>query len=314
MQRIKIFLRIFLVVLALLIFAALIAWISYRLGYWHLHPRGNDSIGALFKLEFVLKFYPHINWVHGWAGGMALFTNYPSILFLILLLVYKINPMPTETLLSAAGVFSVLLGGVAVFWLVYFMAKRNWLIALASGIIYLITPSVYAVFGGGGMYPRGFAISLFLLTVTVAISFFYRLWHQKLRKIDYFLIIIFLSLTIVAHPTMGAISLGTITILWFFLNKNYLNSFKQFFKVGIFSFLLSLFYTLPFLLFPRWTPVPIGIYEKMKSQVLSWNKIFYFWGKIDLGVTNWRTLTPFLYPLAFLLFILLIILFCYILI
>lgn len=214
---------------------------SYFLFIWNRYPRGFDATGHLFRLEFVRHFGLGAEWVHSWASGMPLFLLYAHLPYQLLALVSSLFDFSSEVVLTGAAVFAVGVTSFAVFLLVKELVN-NWLIAIASGVLYLTSPSSWGMAFASGLYPRVLALPFFVLSIWLTFKFL-----KDRTRVHFVLTTFFIALTFLLHFFIGAAAF----IVSFLLLVVWMGGLKEKIKTAFLlytpSVLLVVFFILPFI-------------------------------------------------------------------
>jgi uncharacterized membrane protein len=236
---------------------------------------GADTGSYLFTTKFLVNYYlthkalPHIN--PYWYCGFELLHNTPLLVYLPLSLLYLIQRdiLPVSRLFDWLLLISV---GLAMF--VALRPRCGWPGAIFGSVLLALTPLVvYQVLCLGT-----FARILALVFYPIAFWAFSNIIKQERTYLNLVLLVIFLSLSVLAHPTGGAAFLIFLTvylIVWSLVNKQL--SFRTVW-VWMLALLLTLglvaYYLLPFFVERLgWTVVPVEVFKSASfryAELYSW--------------------------------------------
>lgn len=280
--------------------------VSYLLYVWLDYPRGNDAVSHLFKLKFVLDFFPNINWTHTWAGGMPLFALYPALPYILMAIVQRVSGIGIREVLTASAVFfGVGLASFGIYLAVYRITK-SWFTSFAAGLIYLTTPSVWSAAFSGGLYARALALPFVVLALWSGINLWLLERSNRSYKLFFVLTVFFIGLSFMFHFVVGAVALGSVLLLGFFISP----SFGKLVELSKLLFLTILFSAASILpLIVKYPSNPnlesVDFIQRLHYLVTPWSRLFYLVdtnkqlldNQYFLNAPHWLRLTPFILPL-----------------
>ncbi len=305
MERVgKIFSFLLHLIFILLIFA-LAVFTSLLFGFWKEYPSGFDAPGHVFRVSFVARFWPDINWLPVWAQGMPIFTRYSPLAFFILGLLQRVTSFTFQQLITGASVFAVGLGAVGIYLFINELTRLK-LTALAGAAVYVLTPSIWMM-GRTGGYARGYAVPFLILALWAAAMVVRDLIERKERKPPCFLTVLFLGLCFFTHFVVGFFGFALVGfwILGFWRVIRIKRLFLAFVRIFIPAVLITSPMWLPILAFrtPRSEP-GVGSLNWENIKAISWSWLLNFNPAQKISPYDVIKLTPFLYPLVAFLWVL----------
>lgn len=273
--------------------------VSYLLYIWTGYPRGNDAVGHVFKVKVIAEFWPHFNWVHSWGGGMPHFLRYPLLPYLPLAFVHRQTGIEIGLLLTGAGVVAVAVSAIGIYLFVWELTKSR-IASLVSAFIYALTPASWSYAFSWGIYARAFATPFLVLALWSFIRALKK--GEKLDRQAYVLTVVFLAFSFLGHFIVGALSFLLVFLLGLLVVKGLKEKFTVLYRIFIPATLLTAGFSLPF-----WATKPsaqwLGDISEYDRSV-PWADLLYLFDK-EVGINEFylNRLSPFLLPLAILLFL-----------
>ena len=273
-------------------------WISYLLYIWAGYPRGNDVMGHVFKIKTMSFFWPNFNWTHTWGGGMPQFLFYPWLSYPPLALVYSLTHLDIRLILTSAGVLAVCLTGFGIYLFVKEVTK-SFFPSFVSLLIYLLTPASWSYAFSGGIYARAFATPFLVWGIWAFVVYV----NQK-KRFYYLLTTIFLAASFLSHYVVGTFAYLLVFLLSFFIIDGFWNKIRKFLEVFVPSFLLTSYFTIPFL---KASPNTKWLGDISSStKPVTWVELLNIYQKQGQTITFYlnyylNRLSPFIVPLLVLL-------------
>lgn len=260
-------------------------------GTWSDYPSGHDALGHLSKIQYVIKFWPHIDWAYIWYGGIPLFRWYgplPEILAALTSLTTKCSVQFAITVVFFVG---VTLCGIMVYGCVKEYTGKRFESILAS----MLTLSSSILWGWGiigGMYTRITALFFFSASLFFLSKYVKDRLNGKDRRGLYLLFAICVSMTVISHPLIGfAAGLSLAVLVMSTLRRDGLRSTLALYaKISLPIILLSAWFILPFLAgtpgaVTTDNPFSLSVFEKRKTQLFPLNDFLFLLTRIPISYT-----------------------------
>lgn len=145
------------------------------------YPTGYDVVGHLFRVIYLVNYFPHHNWIFVWAGGMHIWLWYPILIYYVTALIGLLGSFSFEISLTIAGVSFMILIFVAFYFLIYEIYQSR-AISLLLTLILICTPAIWSWMLSAGTYGRFPGFPFFILTILMAIRFLKSLWQEQSNK------------------------------------------------------------------------------------------------------------------------------------
>jgi len=228
------------IIIDLSIISAFAAIYSLLLGTWRNYPLGYDAYGHVSEIQFILSYFPHIQWDHQWAGGMPIAAFYFTLPFYLIAAFAKAGGFSIGFALQSMAVLSFILIGIGLYAFVWELTKER-KIALAMTLLSLSCPSLWSGVTPTGMYHR--------VVATVTLPFF--LWAlarflNKQSKGRYIVATLALGLAVQSYVLMGLIALLSLGIIIIASHLPWGKKFHFLVILGLPGVLLAAYYYLPF--------------------------------------------------------------------
>jgi len=274
--------------------------VSYLLYIWTGYPRGWDAVGHVFKVKVIANFWPHFNWVHSWGGGMPHFLRYPLLPYLPLAFIHQQTKIDVGLLLTGAGVLAVALSAIGIYLLVWELTRSR-IVSLVSAFIYALTPASWSYAFSGGIYARAFATPFLVLALWSFIRALKR--GEKLDKQACLLTVVFLGFSFLSHFIVGTLAFLLVFVLGLLVVKGLKEKIIVLSKIFIPAIMLTAGFSFPFGATKPSTHQWLGdISEYIRS--VPWADLLYLLDKeVGISGSSLNKLSPFLLPLAVLLFL-----------
>lgn len=300
MNIFKKIIRILALISVIFLIGAVAFGISWWLQLWEGYPRGADGVSHIFRANQIIQFWPHFIWFHSWSGGTPHFFWYPSLTYLVLAAVNVISHQPLDLLLSAWGLFSVALVALGVFLLVNELTGV-FLLSFACSLICLVTPGSWAAVFSMGGYNRTITIAFLGLALWAAVRWLKRNSEGQPERLSYFLTVVFLGFSFLAHYNGGPQAFFVIFVLLLFALRDWPSRILQIIKVFIPAALLTSVLSFPMIILksPSTSFTAGHVSYNFSDMFLSFNSLFYFLTAVnirgnDVGLFR---LSPLLLPL-----------------
>ena len=206
-------------------------------------PKGSDAYAHIYKIKYILRFFPNFLWNYQWDIGTPTFGgSYPPLSYYLGALIVYIAKLPYETALNILAATSIIIN--ILFLLAFLKAITNSrIISLISVSLLIFTPSYWDYWVGGGTYGR--VISMMFLGPSL-----YLTWKisqgQSKRKILLFALPVILAAGICTH-LMGGFIAFFLVLAYILLRSNLIDGFIDAIKLTIIVASLIAFYITQYL-------------------------------------------------------------------
>lgn len=239
----------------LLVFTAIYAFFLYyfkpSLLFLDTTISGGDTGSHNYMVYYLKDIFPSIHgWSHDWYAGFPFFYFYPPLLYGFAVVLSYILPINIAfKIVTAIGSFILPLSCFLCLKILDFKKPIPEIAALLS-LSFLFLES-YNIYGGNipstlaGEFSYSFSFSLFWLFIATL--------TKGVKENKYFILnTAILSLIVLSHPIPVIASL--LFVPYLVLNRDFKTRLMYILKLYIITFLLTSFWSLPFLLYLEYTP------------------------------------------------------------
>jgi hypothetical protein len=191
------------VIVSLMVLAIYLA-VSYVLAGDYLSwLRGSDTPSFINRLMLIKQNFPnHAFWNEQEGGGVTLNYEYPPLIQMVIIVLTKLTNLDVVSWVKILGFLSLSLSAYGFYWLVWLRFKV-WVVALLTGLFYLVSPIAYI-----WLFEFGFYAELVAGVLFPWIILFFDLWlEERLKKkansrirIYFGGTVLLLSLSLLSHP------------------------------------------------------------------------------------------------------------------
>ena len=172
-------------------------------------PKGYDAWAHVYKIKYILKFFPHFFWNYQWDIGVPIFGGtYPPMSYYLGTLICLLTGVSPATSLNILATISVLINTLFLLAFLYTLSESR-IISLIGISLLIFTPAYWDYWVTGGTYAR--VISM--ISIGPSLYLTAQIYNRKRRnRIFIALLPIILALGISIHLIGGFISLFLVLI------------------------------------------------------------------------------------------------------
>lgn len=156
------------------------AWMAINLGLLTGFPKGVDAYAHLFRIRYILEYFPQLSLNPLWNSGTPYWLwSYPPFSSLPPSALVAFLGLAPEMAMTYVAAFHLILFFVGLFFVSWVLGKNFWF-AIGLATLAALTPATWSWWGHGGNYVRLFgmgwwiwALALFFLHLKKGGRFFY---------------------------------------------------------------------------------------------------------------------------------------------